>query len=104
MPVFSDSSENPAYHALHQHQARIGHLGHVAAILGWDEAVMMPSGGGEARAEAMAALRLVMHEMNTAPHLRAQIEEAREGTLSPLSAANLAEMDRQLTKATAIPA
>lgn len=33
----------------------------LAAIVSWDEAAMMPTGGGQARAEALATLSTVQH-------------------------------------------
>ena len=44
------------YKALEQHFRQINDLAHVFAVLYWDEATMMPLGGGPARANAMAAL------------------------------------------------
>ena len=44
-------------------------LDHAQSMLGVDEAVQMPSGGGEKRAEAMAALAGMYHEMATALHI-----------------------------------
>ena len=38
-------------------------------MLGVDEAVMMPRGGGEKRAEAMSVLAGMYHEMATAPEI-----------------------------------
>ena len=42
--------------------AKSYHLLHCSSMLKWDEAVMMPKGGGVARANALAALHGVMHE------------------------------------------
>ena len=41
-----------AYAALEFHHKKIAHLAHAEAMLSWDEATMMPSGGGDARAAA----------------------------------------------------
>ena len=42
---------------------RQSRLSHVGAMLEWDEAVVMPIGSGEARAEASAELDVVSHEL-----------------------------------------
>ena len=52
-----------SYQALHRQFAKIGDLQHAQAMLSWDEAVMMPRGGGPARAESMATLAGVVHNM-----------------------------------------
>ncbi|MEN9583178.1 MAG: hypothetical protein RLZZ616_184, partial [Pseudomonadota bacterium] len=45
-----------SYQKLEQHQQQLHRLSHLSAICGWDQAAMMPEGGNEARAEAMAEL------------------------------------------------
>ena len=42
-------------------------LGHAEAMLQVDEAVSMPAGGGEKRAEAMGTLAALAHDLATAP-------------------------------------
>jgi carboxypeptidase Taq len=94
-----------SYRALEQHQRKISHLRHVEAIAGWDEAAVMPVGGGEARAEAMATLRGIIHERATEPSLAELFEraEAEKGRLEPWQAANLRELRREWVRATALP-
>ncbi len=48
-----------AYQELQDHFRRINHLNHIQQIVVWDEAAMMPVGGGQVRGEAMAALNVV---------------------------------------------
>jgi hypothetical protein len=55
------------YQALHAHFEKINDLRHLQAICGWDEAAMMPAGGGAARAGAMSTLGLVIHDLLTDP-------------------------------------
>jgi carboxypeptidase Taq len=43
--------------------AEIHDLGRASALLAWDERTMMPAGGAEARAEQLATLARVRHEM-----------------------------------------
>lgn len=86
---------------------RISHLEHVSAILSWDEAVMMPEASGSARAEAMSALGVVVHEHLTAPQLNDWLAEAEHeasaGKLAAPQRANLREMKRIVRRATALP-
>ncbi len=57
------------YKKLEQHARKLSRLDHLSAICGWDQAAMMPSGGAEARSEAMAELAVISHELSTAPYL-----------------------------------
>jgi carboxypeptidase Taq len=75
----------------------------VAAILGWDEAVMMPRGGGEARADAMATLEGLIHELSVAPHVNELIGRAREEELDAHGQAGLREIERTYRRATRLP-
>ncbi len=71
-----------AYQALSTRHRRLAHLQHVEAIAAWDEAAMMPAGGGESRAEALATLRVFTHELATDPALGAAAG-GRRGTGQP---------------------
>src|SRR5262245_6072715 len=97
-----------SYQELEARQRRIAHLHHVEAIVGWDEATMMPEGGGEARGTALATLRVLMHEMSTRPELGALFEDAeaerKRGALTHWQAANLRELRRAWIRATCLPA
>jgi carboxypeptidase Taq len=97
-----------SYRALAQRHRKLFHLQHVEAIAAWDEAAMMPTGGGEARAEALATLRVLCHELTTDPALgelyQAADRQAEAGELSPWEAANLREMKRAWLRETALPA
>ena len=56
-------------------------LEHAQAMLSVDEAVQMPSGGGDKRAEAMSMLAGMYHEMASAPLIAEWIAEARNDDL-----------------------
>jgi carboxypeptidase Taq len=81
---------------------RIEALEEVVRVLDWDTAVMMPPGGSGARAEQMAALRLVIHRELCAPEIGELLADA-EGE-EGWEEANLREMRRRHAHATALPA
>ena len=86
--------------------ARLGALGDATGILGWDAQTLMPSGAAGGRAEQLALLRLMSHEILTAPRTGDLIEAASalERDLGEWERANLREMRRAYIHATAVPA
>jgi len=94
-----------SYAALERHQKRLSHLEHLEAIAAWDEATMMSEGGGEARAEALATLRGMIHDESVKPVVGEWVAgaEASSGELDAWQAANLREIKRSWVRATAIP-
>jgi carboxypeptidase Taq len=92
-----------SYRALEHHFRRLGHLQHVAAILGWDEAVIMPAAAGDQRAEAMATLQVIIHEQLTDARLPDWLALAeQEPDLSPFERANVREIQRLVRRAQAV--
>src|SRR4051794_1254930 len=55
--------------------AEIHHVGRAKAMLEWDERTMMPPGGGEARADQLAALVRVLHEKLASDELGRLLDE-----------------------------
>ena len=93
-----------AYQQLEAVFSQHAHLQHVQAITGWDEAVMMPIGGGAARAEALAALEGVMHTCLVSPKIGDWLQMAHEdSSLDPWQQANLCWMEKKYVDATLIP-
>ncbi|MBF0093236.1 MAG: carboxypeptidase M32 [Alphaproteobacteria bacterium] len=89
---------------LENHFARLTKLEDVAAFLDWDTAAMMPPGGAGSRSEQTAALRAAHHELLSRPEVGSWLDEAEGmGAPEPWSAANLREMRRRWTHATAVP-
>ena len=82
---------------------RLEALEHALAILGADEATHMAVGGGEKRAEAMAALAGMFHRQATAPEIAGWIEAAEGEALSEEQAAAVREFRRQYTNMTCLP-
>jgi carboxypeptidase Taq len=100
------TSEAPAaYHDLEQRFRRMSAVGGALSVLHWDRAVMMPSGSAEDRAEQVAALEVIEHEMITGPAIADLLDAAEEErtALEPWQAANLREMRRMWTHANALP-
>lgn len=95
----------PAYDALRDRFSRIAALEEVAAILHWDTSVTMPSGSSAARAEQMATLAGLAHQLITAPELAGHLEDAedRAEMLGADDRRNLALMRRKHRRATALP-
>jgi carboxypeptidase Taq len=78
-------------------------LEHALAILGADEATHMAPGGGEKRAEALAALAGMYHRQATAPEIADWIAAAEQEVLNENQAAALGEFRRQYTNMTCLP-
>lgn len=94
-----------AYTQLEARFAELHQIGHAQAMLYWDEAVMMPPGGGAARGEALAALAAFAHRALTGPQVGDLLDEAEAGKdqLDPWRQANLRAMRRLHTRAAAVP-
>lgn len=99
--ALSDVSE---YEKLARHFRRIGQLGEVAAIVEWDQAVNMPAAAGPARADAMANLASLRHELSTQAWIEDALQSAeRARDLGQWERSNLHEMVRAWQRATALP-
>jgi carboxypeptidase Taq len=92
---------NAAYRELYDRFRRLSLLADAAAILHWDNAAMMPSGGAGARAEQLANLSEVRHTLLCAPDMGELMAAAETGD-DPWHAANLREMQRKWRHATAL--
>jgi len=93
-----------AYQQLESIFEKIAYLEHLHAMSAWDEAVIMPSGGGKARAKAMATLDGVIHETLTDAKVGELIEQAKEERLDdPWQQANLQWMKKRYLNATCLP-
>lgn len=82
----------------------IHNLNHASQYLSWDEAVMMPKGGGLARADSLATLRLLVHEMITSSEMGELIEAAKdEGPSDKWDTANLRVIEHERKRSTVVP-
>ncbi|MDV7341112.1 carboxypeptidase M32 [Terasakiella sp. A23] len=92
-----------SYTQLEKRFKRLDVLGEAASVLHWDMAAMMPRGGAEARAEQMALLATMRHSMMCEDEMADLLAAAEsEGGLDDWQAANLREMRRNHTHATAL--
>jgi carboxypeptidase Taq len=93
-----------AYRTLEERFKRLSDIGGALAVLEWDHQVMMPRGGNETRAEQVATLRQMAHELLTDERTAELLGEA-EGQAAQLDAwqrANLREMRRGHARAIAL--
>jgi carboxypeptidase Taq len=65
------------FEELRRRLAEVVDLVRVSRLAGWDQQVMMPRGGGAARAEQLATLRAVIHERFTDDRIGELLEELR---------------------------
>ncbi|MBL8791547.1 MAG: carboxypeptidase M32 [Rhizobiales bacterium] len=90
------------YARLDQHLRKLEALSHAQAMLGVDEAVMMPDGGGEKRAEAMAGLATIYHDMASSPQVGEWLAAAEAEDLSPEQRTAIREQKRSYTNLTCL--
>lgn len=95
-----------AYAALEKRFRRYSALSGASGLLGWDQETMMPSGGAEARAEQLATLDVLQHELLATAAVSEELAraEADSAGLDPMQQANLREMRRVHTNETVAPA
>jgi carboxypeptidase Taq len=96
--------EHRAYRRLEAVFRKVSVLDGCLSVLHWDMSTMMPEGGAEARAEQMATLKSMSHDLLTRPQMAEWLDEAAEEELDPWERANLREMQRDWVHAAAVPA
>lgn len=82
-----------AYQTVERYCRRLTHLGHLQAIAGWDEAVMMPKGGADMRGAALAELAGLKAEIFREKEFSEALDQAEsdQTQLSDWQKANLRE-------------
>lgn len=94
-----------AYSDLAAHFGRISALSNAIGTLHWDTAAMMPKGASDARAESVALIEVLRHGMAIDPRVGEWLARAgEESDLGEWERANLREIERAWTRATALPA
>ena len=92
-----------AYQHLKERFEKIYRLQHLGSIAGWDQSAMMPSGGNQARSEAMAELNSLLHGMLTADEVGDWIQQAKQQNTDADIEASLREMALEYNNATVMP-
>jgi carboxypeptidase Taq len=87
-----------AYEKLEAHCRKISDLGHISAIVNWDESAMMPAGGGAARSRATATLNVITHDLEVAPEIGVLLAECAELELSAWQQANVRIIQRNFDR------
>jgi carboxypeptidase Taq len=100
-------SENQAYEELIRRIKEHSLLGSCASVLGWDERTYMPHKGSAHRAEQMALLARMTHEMLTAPEIGQLLAEVGGSALvqqkDSVPAVNVREIRRHYDRAVKLP-
>jgi carboxypeptidase Taq len=78
-------------------------LASCGAVLGWDERTYMPHEGSAHRAEQMALVARLTHEMATAPRVGELLAAVEGGPLDEDAAANVREIRRAYDRAVKLP-
>ncbi|MGW8193441.1 MAG: carboxypeptidase M32 [Desulforhopalus sp.] len=92
------------YDILRQRFEQLAHLSHALTFLQWDQMVMMPPGGNESRAQAIAELTSIHHELLSADETGELLTKAADETTDSELRRSLEEMERQYRHAAALPA
>lgn len=82
---------------------RISNVYYVSQQLHWDQMVVMPEGGAPSRAEQLAALGAVEHELTTDEAFGRLLEAAEDEALEPAQRAVIREIKRHRERAVAVP-
>lgn len=92
-----------AYQHLRATFTRLSRFEHLSAIAGWDMQTMMPAKGSLARAEAMAELNVLQHQILTTKQVGEWLKQADHEALNDIERANLREMRRHYHNAALLP-
>lgn len=82
---------------------QLDRLDHAMTFLQWDQLVMMPSAGNDARAKSIAELASMRHEMLTTPEIGDLLHEAGEQVEGAEEKRSLLEMEREWQQAVCLP-
>jgi carboxypeptidase Taq len=92
-----------AYDSLIQRWKEAALLGSCGSVLGWDERTYMPRHGSAHRAEQMALLARLGHEMTTHPKVGELLTAAETSEKDEAKTANLREIRRAYNRAVKMP-
>lgn len=100
----AEKTPSKAYRRLVERFQRIARIDHAVTFLEWDQLVMMPPGGSRARAEALAELAQMRHELLTAPDTADLLKEAGSRETDTERIRSTQEMARVWREAACLPA
>jgi len=100
-----NASYQQAYQRLEERWKKISHLDHATSMLDWDEATMMPNGSAGQRAEALAGLELMKHELVCAPEAQQDLKASLDhrDKLTDWQSSNLLLMQRIIERSSLLP-
>ena len=93
-----------SYTLLKEEFQKLSRIGHAITFLQWDQLVMMPPGGNEARSSSLAELSAMHHELLTSSKVSDLLEASCQEATDKEQERSLAEMKRQHQQALCIPA
>ena len=75
----------------------------IAGILHWDMSTMMPKNSRENRAEQLAYLSKIRHQLISSPNVGNLIDNAKKEKLDNENQSNLKEMEREIFMSSSLP-
>lgn len=103
MPTVTDDKPGDPLRLLKERLATIGDVSSAASVLAWDRQTYMPAGGVEGRAQQLATLARLAHEMLASREVRKFLEAAGHGEPGSEEAALLRLSRREHGRATKLP-
>lgn len=92
-----------AYQTLVEKFLQLNRLEHAMTFLQWDQLVMMPPKGNEARSNSLAELTAMSHELLISSEIGELLEKAKSEEADPLIQKSLFEMERNYRNAICLP-
>lgn len=92
-----------AYLLLEEQFRKLARINHALTFLQWDHMVMMPPGGSEPRARAMAELTALHHELLISTRTADLLHEATAEITAGVQLRSLQEMEREYQRAVCLP-
>lgn len=90
---------NPVFQSYQEKMRQIADVGYAVAVLHWDQETYMPKKGAEHRAQQIATLAGIAHDMSTSPELGEILGKlANDTTLDPWQARNISESQQSYKK------
>ncbi len=92
------------YLLLEEQYRKLARLDHALTFLQWDHMVMMPPGGSDPRARAIAELTSMRHEILTSSETGDLLQKAAGHITAPEQLRSLQEMEQEYQRAICLPA